>query len=109
MRSLSNSDHEINLADPSVNTTQTSRANELDFAEDMAALAFGRNRPHPDSYNFIDRSPEELRQMVNDAPAEVIDCLRSAWGEGKLEAIMAGTQSNDFVDLITMMGCHEGY
>ena len=35
----------------------TIRDPRASFAEGMAAAAFGRNRPHPDSYSFVDRAP----------------------------------------------------
>ena len=36
---------------------ETPKLEHDDFASGIAASAFGRNYPHPDSHDFIDRPP----------------------------------------------------
>ena len=42
------------------------RTKRASFATNMAASAFGRNRPHPDSYGFVDRRPGEIELIRAD-------------------------------------------
>ena len=50
----------IQPADPSADVNDSDSRKRASFAEGMAASAFGRNCPHPDSYSFNDRRPGEI-------------------------------------------------